>query len=179
MKQDLEKFKKFSIRRAFKAVDSANLRYIDEAAIRRFLTKLGHKTLKGELIAIMRRFDLDGDAKVSFQEFVEALTPVQPDVVQNPLRNYPERRRNRSASRTQSHVTDELRTATVHADADERDDKRSMTAQTIEYPNQSQYEGSKRKRSIGHYHNPEPTQVYVQDFSPTRPQQYAYHHTQQ
>ena len=35
----------------------------------------------------MRRFDLDGDAKLSFQEFAEALTPIQPDVIQNPLRH--------------------------------------------------------------------------------------------
>ena len=76
LKQDLEKFKKFSIRRAFKAIDSLNFRYIDEQAIRRFLKKIGHSPVKEELIAIMRRFDLDGDAKVSFQEFVEAITPV-------------------------------------------------------------------------------------------------------
>ena len=35
----------------------------------------------------MRRFDLDGDAKLSFQEFAEALTPIQPDVIQNPQRH--------------------------------------------------------------------------------------------
>jgi len=34
----------------------------------------------------MRRFDLDGDAKLNFQEFAEALMPIQPDVVQNPFR---------------------------------------------------------------------------------------------
>ena len=37
-------------------------------------------------MAIMRRFDLDGDAKLSFTEFAEALTPMQPDVIQNPFR---------------------------------------------------------------------------------------------
>ena len=37
----------------------------------------------------MRRFDLDGDAKLSFQEFAEALTPIQPDVIQNPKRHNP------------------------------------------------------------------------------------------
>ena len=35
----------------------------------------------------MRRFDLDGDAKLSFQEFAEALTPIQPDVIQHPQRH--------------------------------------------------------------------------------------------
>ena len=34
----------------------------------------------------MRRFDLDGDAKLSFMEFEEALTPIQPDIVQNAFR---------------------------------------------------------------------------------------------
>ena len=34
----------------------------------------------------MRRFDLDGDAKLSFNEFAEAIMPIQPDVVQNPFR---------------------------------------------------------------------------------------------
>ena len=59
---------------------------IDETSIRRFLKRAGHSPLKAELVAIMRRFDLDGDAKLSFTEFAEALTPMQPDVIQNPFR---------------------------------------------------------------------------------------------
>ena len=153
LKQDLEKFKKFSIRRAFKAIDSANFRYLDEVSIRRFLKKIGHKPLKGELIAIMRRFDLDGDAKISFQEFVEALTPVQPDIIRNPLRNYPERR-NRSVSRHS--YRDELMTATINEEVNERDNKRDTN--TIEWPSQN----SQRKRSIGNYE--ESAQIYCQDF---------------
>ena len=44
-----------------------NYRYIDEASIRRFLVKMGHRfNGRHELIAIMRRFDLDGDARLSF-----------------------------------------------------------------------------------------------------------------
>ena len=31
--------------------------------------------VKDELTAIMRRFDLDGDAKLTFAEFAEALSP--------------------------------------------------------------------------------------------------------
>ena len=114
LKQDLEKFKKFSIRRAFKAIDSANFRYIDEVSIRRFLKKIGHSPVKGELIAIMRRFDLDGDAKVSFQEFVEALTPVQPDVVLNPVRNFPEKRNRTASSTSNNQINDELMTSTIN-----------------------------------------------------------------
>jgi Ca2+-binding EF-hand superfamily protein len=48
---------------------------------------VGHQPLKDELIAIMRRFDLDGDARLTFQEFTEALTPVQPSLIADPYRS--------------------------------------------------------------------------------------------
>ena len=67
---------KFSIRRAFKAIDYQNNRLIDEDAIRHFLKRVGRPASKTELTAVMRRFDLDGDAKLSFTEFAEALTPI-------------------------------------------------------------------------------------------------------
>ena len=76
------------MRKAFKAIDSENLKYIDEKSLRRFLKKIGNSPQKNELNAIMRRFDLDGDAKISFQEFVEALTPVQVDLIPNPKRHH-------------------------------------------------------------------------------------------
>ena len=75
LKQDLEKFKSFSIKRAFKAIDYNNTGIIDEGSIRRFLKRAGHQPVKDELTAIMRRFDLDGDAKLTYAEFEEALSP--------------------------------------------------------------------------------------------------------
>ena len=42
LKQDLEKFKRFSIRRAFKAIDYENYKVIDEGSLRRFLKRVGH-----------------------------------------------------------------------------------------------------------------------------------------
>jgi Ca2+-binding EF-hand superfamily protein len=36
----------------------------------------GHKTTDKELNAIVRRLDLDADAKVTFNEFTDALRPV-------------------------------------------------------------------------------------------------------
>ena len=42
LKQDLEKFKSFSIRRAFKAIDYQGFKVIDESSIRRFLKRIGH-----------------------------------------------------------------------------------------------------------------------------------------
>jgi hypothetical protein len=34
---------------------------------------MGHQPVKAELISIIRRFDVDGDSKISFQEFSEAI----------------------------------------------------------------------------------------------------------
>ena len=83
-KRDLENVPGFSIRRCFKAMDEANCKFIDESSIRRYLKKVGHTPIKGELNAIMRRLDLDGDKRISFAEFCEALSPMtlkiyQPD----------------------------------------------------------------------------------------------------
>lgn len=38
-------------------------------------------------MAILRRFDLDGDSKITFQEFVEGLKPVSPEIIPMNLRN--------------------------------------------------------------------------------------------
>ena len=72
----MEKFPQFSLERAFRAIDYQNFNVLDEVSIRRFLKRAGHQPVKEELTAIMRRFDLDGDAKLSFMEFEEALTPI-------------------------------------------------------------------------------------------------------
>lgn len=34
---------------------------------------MGHLATKQEIVAILRRFDLDGDAKINLQEFGEAI----------------------------------------------------------------------------------------------------------
>ena len=76
LKQDLERYPRFNTRHAFKAIDYMNYKVIDEQSLRRFLKRVGHQPIKQELINIMRRFDLDGDAKISFAEFIEGITPV-------------------------------------------------------------------------------------------------------
>ena len=97
-----------------------NFRYIDEQALRRFLKKIGHSPVKDELIAIMRRFDLDGDAKISFNEFVEALTPVQPDIVTNPVRYCPGRK-TRAKSMNRNKINSDLSSSIVHNTIEEKD----------------------------------------------------------
>ena len=63
----------FTIRAAFKAVDDWNYNYIDKQNLKRFLRSMGHLATKQEIVAILRRFDLDGDAKINLQEFGEAI----------------------------------------------------------------------------------------------------------
>lgn len=81
LKKELECCHGFSLRRLFKAVDEQRHKALTEASIRIFLKRMGHQPLKAELIAIIRRFDLDGDCQISFSEFCEALKPVSPDLI--------------------------------------------------------------------------------------------------
>lgn len=69
MKRTLENSYDFSFQKAFKAIDDWCYNYIDQSNLKRFLRGMGYVATKQELIAILRRFDMDGDAKISFQEF--------------------------------------------------------------------------------------------------------------
>ena len=55
--------------KAFRAIDSWQYGYIDQSNLKSFLRNTGHIATKQELIAILRRFDMDGDAKINFKEF--------------------------------------------------------------------------------------------------------------
>ncbi len=46
--------------------------------MRNFLRKHGHLATSDELMAIIRRMDLDADARLSQQEFIEGITPAEP-----------------------------------------------------------------------------------------------------
>ena len=69
MKRNLENQYDFNILKAFRAVDDWSYSYIDQNNLKRFLRNTGHISTKQELIAILRRFDMDGDAKINFKEF--------------------------------------------------------------------------------------------------------------
>jgi len=73
IKRSLESSYDFSVRAAFKAVDDWNYNYIDKQNLKRFLRSMGHLASKAEIVAILRRLDLDGDAKINLQEFGEAI----------------------------------------------------------------------------------------------------------
>ena len=69
MKRALENAYDFSIQKAFRAIDDWSYNYVDSSNLKRFLRSMGHLSTKQELIAILRRFDMDGDAKINMAEF--------------------------------------------------------------------------------------------------------------
>ena len=73
IKRSLETSYDFSVRSAFKAIDDWNYNYIDKQNLKRFLRSMGHLANKHEIVAILRRFDLDGDAKINLKEFGDSI----------------------------------------------------------------------------------------------------------
>jgi Ca2+-binding EF-hand superfamily protein len=50
-------------------VDDWNYGYIDRTNLKKFFRQQGYIARKHEIVAIIRRFDTDGDAKINLQEF--------------------------------------------------------------------------------------------------------------
>ena len=59
----------------YKEVDDIGLKAIDSTNLKRFLIKTGVFPSDVLLIAIIRRFDLDADAKMKYAEFIEGVKP--------------------------------------------------------------------------------------------------------
>lgn len=53
----------------YKEIDDWNFNYIDVRNLKRFLMKTGVFANEQLLVAIIRRFDLDADAKLNKKEF--------------------------------------------------------------------------------------------------------------
>ncbi len=69
MKRTLENAYDFTFKKAFSAIDDWSYGYLDQNNIKRFLRSAGHVATKNELVGILRRFDIDGDAKINPKEF--------------------------------------------------------------------------------------------------------------
>ena len=65
----------FKVESLYKEVDDINYTYIDASNLKRFLIKTGIFPNDSLLISILRRFDLDADAKLSLKEFIEGVMP--------------------------------------------------------------------------------------------------------
>jgi Ca2+-binding EF-hand superfamily protein len=73
IKRILETQYDFNIQAAYKVIDDWSYGYLDSRNIRRFLRNTGVLLSKHELFALIRRIDLDGDAKISYEEFFEGV----------------------------------------------------------------------------------------------------------
>lgn len=76
LKQDLIKNYDFKSDLMYKELDDCLLGFIDCVAVKRFMTKCGFSVDDAVLVAIIRRLDLNADAKLSKGEFMDAITPI-------------------------------------------------------------------------------------------------------
>ena len=77
IKQQLASRYDYSLDLLFKNVDDWNYKYIDQINLKRFLIKCGVIPHDSLLLAIIRRMDLDADAKLNMREFIDAVRPIE------------------------------------------------------------------------------------------------------
>ena len=65
MKQQLESNKSFDYSRAYYSIDDWNFGYIDRRNMKIFFKKHGYIASNEDVIAILRRMDLDADARLT------------------------------------------------------------------------------------------------------------------
>jgi len=73
MRRDLEKRHDFSTYACFRAIDDLNEGEIGPDNARSFFKHAGYYPTEDEVIALIRRLDVDADCKVSYAEFCEAI----------------------------------------------------------------------------------------------------------
>lgn len=78
LKQRIHASKTFDLRLGFYTIDDWNYGYIDRKNLKSFLRKHQYKASSKECCAIIRRFDLDADARLNLKEFVDGLTNDEP-----------------------------------------------------------------------------------------------------
>ena len=78
IKQRIESDKRFDYVRAFHAVDDWNYGFIDKKNLKSFFRQHGYLASTEEVMAIIRRMDMDADARLSKYEFIEGIKPEEP-----------------------------------------------------------------------------------------------------
>ena len=70
--------KEFDYSRAFHSIDDWAYGYIDRKNLKSFFKKHGKVTTNDDIMAIIRRMDLDADARLNKQEFIDGIMPEEP-----------------------------------------------------------------------------------------------------
>lgn len=78
LKQRIACTKTFEIELAFQHIDDWSYGYIDRKNLKSFFRKHSHVASNNECVSIIRRLDLDADARLSLREFTDGLTPNDP-----------------------------------------------------------------------------------------------------
>ena len=73
LRKDLGQRHDFSTYACFKAIDDLNEGGIHPDNLRAFFKNNGYYPTEDEVIAIVRRLDVDADCKISYEEFSEAI----------------------------------------------------------------------------------------------------------
>ena len=70
IKQRMESSKQFDYEKAFHSIDDWSYGYVDRKNLKSFFRKHGHLASNEEVMAILRRMDLDADARLGKEEFI-------------------------------------------------------------------------------------------------------------
>lgn len=78
LRQTLHSDKQFNYNKAFQEIDDWSYGYIDKKNLKSFLRKHGVKAETSDVMRIIRRMDLDGDARLTREEFIQSMLPSEP-----------------------------------------------------------------------------------------------------
>lgn len=77
LKQDLATSYDYNLEACYKIIDDCNFGFIDTSNLKRFLVKCCIYASDALLIAIIRRMDLDADARLNKREFYDGVQPLE------------------------------------------------------------------------------------------------------
>ena len=77
LKQDLATSYDYNLEGLYANIDDCNFKFIDTSNLKRFLVKCCIYANDALLIAIIRRMDLDADARLSRKEFIDGVMPIE------------------------------------------------------------------------------------------------------
>ena len=75
IKKEISNSSNYNAKELFSAIDVKKNNFLDDQTIENFLKNQGFKASKQDINSIIRRFDVTADAKISYNEFLEGVTP--------------------------------------------------------------------------------------------------------